>query len=424
MRRKVISILLAASMLVGCGSATVFADDNADGKEPQVVTMTGWYSDRLMDETVALINEQLAGEYVLEYTYVALTDYSNVLSTQLASGAGPDIVTGGAEFPSRIKAGNVVDISDKEYLKDFNEAGFSLASEDGKIYGIPMYAWYNGIWYNEDILAECGVEVPTTFDEFLAACETIREAGHQPLLFGLADTNTFYSGLMAYLENEFYNNNPDNADGINFDAKFAAGEATLDGNINEYVKKYFELIERGFIVVEMLGMSEQEALNKFATGEGAFFFSGPWNYELIKEGGINFGLMPHLGEKETVAYTGGGPAANIGINVNAANKEGAEKVMEAFASVEVQQSIADANPGSPSYRNGVVVEIPEEYASILDTVKAGNIAVNWDRWSVNMPSEVVVNEGIALLQGVVSGDLTADEFVKALDAKADAVRYE
>ena len=48
---------------------------------------------------------------MIEYTYVANTDYNNVLSTQLASGEGPDIIMDGTNYPAEIKAGNVEDLS-------------------------------------------------------------------------------------------------------------------------------------------------------------------------------------------------------------------------------------------------------------------------------------------------------------------------
>ena len=40
-----------------------------------------------MNPILEKVNEQMDGKYVIEYTYVANTDYNNVLSTQLASGA-------------------------------------------------------------------------------------------------------------------------------------------------------------------------------------------------------------------------------------------------------------------------------------------------------------------------------------------------
>ena len=44
------------------------------------------------------------------------------------------------------------EITDKDYVKEFSEAGLSLASKDGKVYGIPSYGWFAGMWYNKDIL--------------------------------------------------------------------------------------------------------------------------------------------------------------------------------------------------------------------------------------------------------------------------------
>lgn len=120
----------------------------------------------------------------------------------------------------------------------------------------------------------------------------------------------------------------------------------------------------------------------------------------------------------------GGPAASWGINVNTKNEEGAEKVMEALASVEVQQAFIDENPGSSSYREGVTIGLPEEYADVEAVLNAGKIACCWDRWGVNMPSQSLVDEFNAQVQGLVSGELSVEDFLKALDSKADSIRYE
>lgn len=101
--------------------------------------------------------------WLLDAVTHANTDYNNVLSTQLASGEGPDIIMDGTNYPAEIKAGNVEDISDYDFVKEFNEAGMSLCSADGKIYGIPSYGWFSGIWCNASILEECGVEIPKPY---------------------------------------------------------------------------------------------------------------------------------------------------------------------------------------------------------------------------------------------------------------------
>lgn len=274
MKKKVISMFLTACtvsvMVVGGGSNLVMADD------AETVTLMGWYDEDDMNPILEKVNEQMDGKYVIEYTYVANTDYNNVLSTQLASGEGPDIIMDGTNYPAEIKAGNVEDISDYDFVKEFNEAGMSLCSADGKIYGIPSYGWFSGIWCNASILEECGVEIPKTFDEFVAACETINEKGYTAYGFGIADDSTATSSLLGYLENSYYHNNEEaNPDGTDFDTKFALGEVTMDGHINDCVNKWCTLVEKGLIASESLGISCQEMLNSFKNGEVAFLHGGP-----------------------------------------------------------------------------------------------------------------------------------------------------
>lgn len=431
-KKRVLAVLLAVSMMaaaaVGCGSDGKKDGTEESGKQEtagsKTVTMMGWYDEADMKGVLEAINAKMDQKYTLEYTYVSNSDYNNVLSTQLAAGEGPDIVMDGTGFVAKVKAGNVKDITDYELLNDFNEAGLTLTSANGKIYGIPSYGWFGGVWYNKDILAECGVEVPGTFDEYVAACEKIKAAGHVPMEFGLADDSTVVNSLMGHLENSFYHNNEANGDGTGFDEKFAKGEVTMDGNINEPVKQWATLIDKGFITPEMLGISVQEALNHFKTGEVAFFNGGPWQYNEIKEAGLNFGMIPQLNETGENLYLVGGPAACFGINVNSKNMDGAEAALEALASVEVQQAFVDANTGGFSYRAGVTVKMPEEYDDVAEIINSGNVECPWDRWAINMPSQAVLDELAAQLQGVISGDITTDECVKAIDTKADSIRYE
>ena len=165
-KKKVLSILMAAciagALTVGCGGQ----EEQQDGGEPAsgggTVSIMGWYDEDDMQGVIDAVNEQLGGDYTLEYTYVSLSDYNNVLGTQLASGEGPDIIMDGAQFPARVKAGNLEEITDKDYVGEFSEEGLALSTQDGKVYGIPTYGWFSGIWYNADILNECGVEVPHT----------------------------------------------------------------------------------------------------------------------------------------------------------------------------------------------------------------------------------------------------------------------
>jgi len=417
MKKQVVSILLGAALAAGT-VVPVSADNNT-------ITFMCWYDEDDMEGVLEAINSELGGEYQVEYTYIAQSDYNNVLSTQLAAGEGPDIVADGTNFPARIKAGSVKEITGADFLADFNEAGFALCSDGDAVYGVPSYGWFSGIWYNKDIFEENGIaDVPATFDDFVTVCDTLAGKGVQPLGFGLADGDTALHSLLGYLENSFYHNNEGNADGTDFDVKFAYGEASMNGTLNESVEKWATLIEKGYITEEMLGISNDQALADFIADKTAMFNGGPWQYTSFADAGMNFGMMPHLSEISENKYMVGGPAVNFGINVNTKNAEGAEAVLKAMASVAVQQAFVDANVGGFSYRAGVEAQMPAEYDAVKDIINSGNIACTWDRWSVNMPSQSLFDEAKAQLQGLVTGGLSVEDYLQSLDDMAASIRYQ
>ena len=434
MKKKLVSVLLGttvlASMLAGCSNGGSDAPKNVGSDTPKkeeakggsTVTMTGWYSEDNMAPVLDKVNEMLGGDYKVEYTYITLDDYNNVLSTQLAAGEGPDIVTDGTNFQARIKAGNLKDITGTKRLEGFNDAGMTLCSDDeGKVYGLPSYGWFSGLWYNKDIFEQSGItELPQTFDELVAVCDKLAANGVQPLGFGLADGDQAMHSMMGYIENTYYQTSEE---GKQFDEEFAYGKKKMEGTLNQFVKEWSVLIEKGYITPEMVGISNEQALSDFIAGKTAMFNAGPWYYTNLTEANLNVGMLPHMGKDANVQYLLGGPAASFGINKNAKNEAGAEAVLDALGSVEVQQEFANANQGRFSYKQGVKVDVPEAYDGVKSILEAGNVACSWERWSVNMPAQTLVDETISQIQGLVTGDLTVDDFVKDLDSKADSIRY-
>jgi multiple sugar transport system substrate-binding protein/raffinose/stachyose/melibiose transport system substrate-binding protein len=64
------------------------------------------------------------------------------------------------------------------YGKDLRNA-FTFG---GETYGFPINAEYWPVWYNKEIFADLGLEVPTTWEEYTAVCDTLLEAGITPML--------------------------------------------------------------------------------------------------------------------------------------------------------------------------------------------------------------------------------------------------
>lgn len=113
-------------------------------------------------------------------------DYTSKIVLQMKSpDTAPDIV---AEDTSIIKSDAAAG-----YLEplDTQVAGWSdwqnkfienlksgVTGEDGKIYGVPATSDTRGIWYNKELLAEAGIEVPfqpASWEEVLEAARTIKD---------------------------------------------------------------------------------------------------------------------------------------------------------------------------------------------------------------------------------------------------------
>jgi N,N'-diacetylchitobiose transport system substrate-binding protein len=101
------------------------------------------------------------------------------LQTALASEEQtPDVVeVGNTQSPTFTYAGAFTDITDMyeelggdDLLPGFVEAG----SADGALYAAPYYSGARAVFYNKDMFAAAGVEVPTTLAEFTEVATTLQ----------------------------------------------------------------------------------------------------------------------------------------------------------------------------------------------------------------------------------------------------------
>jgi glucose/mannose transport system substrate-binding protein len=148
-----------------------------------------------LDAMVKVFNEMYPN---IEFVNAAVaggagTNARAVLATRLSAGDPPDSwqAHAGQEIIGTYVAANQV-----APLDDFfAEQGFTdvlpetllpLISQDGHPYSVPVNIHRSNVmWYNPSVLEEAGVtSVPTTYDEFFAACDQIQAAGKICLALG------------------------------------------------------------------------------------------------------------------------------------------------------------------------------------------------------------------------------------------------
>ena len=98
----------------------------------------------------------------------------------------------GNRLQQRLKDGFVADITsqfDSGPLAGlFDDTTLTEYKVDDKIVMVPYSADVtNVLWYNKQILADAGVQPPTTWEELLAACDTLNAAGVTPIASGNKD---------------------------------------------------------------------------------------------------------------------------------------------------------------------------------------------------------------------------------------------
>lgn len=135
-----------------------------------------------------------AGQGADEYT---------AFSTAIEAGSGaPDVIMLEAEVLSTFTIRDaLVDLS--EYgvgdLEDqFTEGAWSDVTNGDAIYAVPVDGGPMGMLYREDIFTEHGVEVPTTWEEFAAAGQQLKDAGYEGYITNFpTNGNAFIHALMA-----------------------------------------------------------------------------------------------------------------------------------------------------------------------------------------------------------------------------------
>ncbi len=408
---RILAVLAVAACLIGALAGCDSGDGKtSDGKTK--VTLSYWNTEETMAPLLKLLGEKLP-DVSVEYNYVENQFYGTAVKTKLTAGQGDDIIAfSSLDVLSLSSQGQIVDLT-ADYGDLYSEAGKAPYTFDGKLYAVPMLSWFEGIFYNKDLFEQHGIAVPTTFDELLDVCAKLQAAGIQPMTMGAKDGSTLLKSCLGYVTGEYLLTDA----GREFDAKFAAGEASMSGTWDPYIEKWKALIDNGYITTNMLGIDDSQAMDEFATGKAAMWASGPWAYSSIKQKNIrlNFDMFPYLGSTPDKTCLIGSPGAGFVLNSNSKVMDAAKRVLDVISSPEGQSALMEGNPGSSSYLIGVESELPEEYASVKSTLEAGRVYCSWENWGLGTNC---FNNFTQDLQGLVAGQISVSEMLQDVDTVA------
>ncbi len=197
------SALLASTVLAGA-AATAVAQDEVE---------FDFYSLQHLDPGKSFI-EGVVADYMAANPGVTVKletleneALKDKIAFETAAGTPPDLFQswGGGTLAQQVDAGLVRPIDDEiaDVVDSIVPAGLSMTSVDGVQYGLPYNLGAVGLWYNKDLLAQAGIDAPaTTWADFLADVQTLKDAGITPISLGGQDTWTamFWFAYLAVRE--------------------------------------------------------------------------------------------------------------------------------------------------------------------------------------------------------------------------------
>ena len=185
-----IGLVLAGSALVGCSSS----DDG-------VVTLDFFqFKPEAVKDFAAIIDDFEAKNPDIRVVQNAVPDPDTAIRTLLVKNKVPDVLTlnVSGNFAELARACVFADLSGEASADTVNPAVQKIVQDLGscdqgdgaEVNALPFASNASGIIYNPAIFAENGVEVPTTWDELIAAAQTFQQNGVTPFYCTMKDAWT------------------------------------------------------------------------------------------------------------------------------------------------------------------------------------------------------------------------------------------
>ncbi|SEL81671.1 raffinose/stachyose/melibiose transport system substrate-binding protein [Paenibacillus sp. OK003] len=270
----------------------------------------------------------------IDYEYAPVDQYQSLIKTRIASGDAPDLfhVFPGTWKDPFVKAGYLMDLSDRPWVSRLQAGAKDMESINGKVYGLPINQNAIGVIYNRKIFSDLGLTIPKDWNEFLAVCETMKAAHITPLAIGNRDLWVTQIIPFAMAPSAIYRDYP------SFDQDMYDGKVTFAKSPwNQMMTDYVDLVERGYFNDGVLSTSFDQMVQLLATGKAGMMVMGNWALPTISafnpEADMGMFPLPYVkpGEKTYVAV---GLSLGLGASATTEHPEEVKKYIDFWAEPE------------------------------------------------------------------------------------------
>lgn len=462
MKKKMISILLCAALgittLAGCGGASggttvasepaaAVAEESKESAAPEsteaaesqestaaaeaavdgggetlnVLCHSSWRTDEanaVFDYVAEKCNVKFEFEEVPEGS-----SGNELIFAKMQSGEVPDILWWQGVKTSATEIGEdlFVELSG-DWVNDYNASILESPNQtyNGKLICAPFGdVTVFGMCYNKKVFADNQIEIPQTWDEMMAACETLKAAGVTPMYVSGTTDNEWTLQIIpidARLKQESIV--PGSMDSLNSHEKLWTDM--------EYMQLTFdrmkEMKDKGYIQDTFLSDSYADAQEALLTGTAAMYSQATWIYaELTKLAesqeeleNIGFFPIPATEAKDSIAYT----ETPTGFVVPKEGKKVdlAVQIVGELVTKEAMTEYYKMHQGIPAV-NGVDVKLTSIPADVSALIEAGKTST--------LPNTIYSTPSMASdVQAMLAGDKTPKDVLAGYDTDWDTYAKE
>ncbi|GGD50270.1 ABC transporter substrate-binding protein [Paenibacillus nasutitermitis] len=291
-------LAMAAVLAAGCGgnnsssnngnNKDAGSDGSSSGGKKTELTFWGDWGGEGQKQFETMVDAFNKSQDNIHVKYVLQQDMITKFLTAATNGGAPDILFWDRWRTSLYAPKNVLHPVD-EYLErdgiptdDFYNESLKELSYNDKLYGLPLTVDARALFYNKKLLADAGLQPPTTWEELEAAATKLTKWNGNKL-----ETAGFSMGDLGL---------------FNMYLQQAGGQMlTEDGKTNfnnEQGKQVLEFWDRMMNKNKVYKVGFEQGLGEgqdaFVTGKVAMLYSGPWMLSTYNKYGkdLEYGIVP------------------------------------------------------------------------------------------------------------------------------------
>ncbi len=413
--KRFLGLTLALCLVLGCIPAAM-------AQEPIEINIyhhmsTDTARGQATEKIIEKFNEEYAGVYkAVSSVNPDFPTYQEKVKAMIAANETPDIFcyNYNPNDLSRQNSGKLMDLTpymDEEWKARFKQSDLDLLTLDGKLYSLPRAQQAAVFYYNAELLAAAGYDhFPTTWDEFFACCEALKQNGVSAISLYTADDAWYATGFLTYAF-----------------ASFAGAELANSGTIEcDEMVKAAEYLQKAFAYTtsDAVGANYSVASNNFMTGKTAMLIDGPWLMGSIPEdmlGKVKVGVAPSFGDGKVAANYLVTDAQSPWAAAAQSDPAKAEAVVSLLKYLTSEEAAKIYTLEGSEYQSAKLTLTDEDMVSMNDVQREYfNVYSTGEENIVNIQRNLSTAANAALpslVEALVLGEATAEEFVAQLAAE-------